>query len=296
MPSLPPIYVPPHQPSSSFKQSLDTTITERHPSTPDADLAYHASQALRPPITQATTPPISFFAPPPSPRPSFRGVLRHKDPRCPRRLRLNPPSRKRNRPRLKITNPRTRPVYPCLRPAPSYHLWHPTSVVWEYQLLRGLGVTERVFELCRFFNRASGEKEGRVGDEGVWKGHEGRVEWLFWYWEQWGKRRVREMETAMERAEGFLEDVVDWEEDLRDGDELTNEEKEMVEKLKEEMGEELEAGSMTNGNGNMKIYAQEETDGKGFTDMMAWAPNAIDEDGWWKPQKRKRIHGLDHLG
>ncbi|KAL8898934.1 MAG: hypothetical protein Q9207_006448 [Kuettlingeria erythrocarpa] len=210
---MPSLYIPPNQPSPEFAAYLKTSTRKTNPE----PHVYRDSEMVR---AATTSPPKSTSdspIPPASPRPTpldldtdifckriaspgsrLKDYRRHKTSRY-----IHP------HPKLRIKNPKTTPVDPHDLPAPLYHDWHPTSVMWEYQLQRGLGVSERVFELCRFFNKASSEERGRVGDAVVWKGHEHRVEWLYWYWgEKDRKRGVRTAREADEMIEREQERIV----------------------------------------------------------------------------------------
>lgn len=159
-------------------------------------------------------------------------------------------------------------------------------------------MSEKLFQLCRFLNKAGFEKEGRVGDGQVWKGHEGRVEWLFWYWGERnrmrGVRTAREAEEIMEKEKG---EAVGNRADVRlggkgvdhrAGDELTDEEQELVRTLEEEMAEETEMVLDWEDGASVRNGTQESTMTKGAKDFVAWAADVVDGDRWWKTQKRKR--------
>ncbi|KAL9017773.1 MAG: hypothetical protein Q9185_004930 [Variospora sp. 1 TL-2023] len=247
------IYIPPNPPSPAFSASLKTSAWEKPVSTrkhSSADIDPARLDELRESTVRSSSISNSKLpvpSPPSSPQSISRGVSRLKSP-CPPRGRFwnrKWPPRPLKRPALKITNPKTTPVDPFNKTPPSYDQWHPTSVVWEYQLQRGLGTSERVFALCRFFNAAGCEREGRrVGNGEVWKGHEGRVEWLFWYWEEALKVKRERAAKEAEEMRGIEEERLvkgvekEGKTDLCvDEDELTMEEKDLVKTLEEEMEE-----------------------------------------------------------
>ncbi|KAI4092652.1 MAG: hypothetical protein LQ344_003320 [Seirophora lacunosa] len=245
------IYIPPNPRSPAFSASLKTSAREKPvskpiPSSPDTDRSHR--ETLREPTAPPSTSTPMSPKPPPSPRPSSRSISRQKTPgrerrRCWNRHRSSPVKR----PSLKITNPNTTPVGPFNKAPPSYHEWHPTSVLWEYDLQRGLGTSESFFQMCRFFNKAGCEQEGRIGDGEVWKGHERRVAWLLWYWEEALKvkrERVASEAEAMIKEERLVMKKKGLQEDIKnerktdrcdDEDGLTMEERELVKTLEEEM-------------------------------------------------------------
>ncbi|KAI4218679.1 MAG: hypothetical protein L6R36_008814, partial [Xanthoria steineri] len=92
---------------------------------------------------------------------------------------------------------------PELHPAPPYHLWHPTTVIFEYLHVRGLlnsggfdaegdfypVVPERLLHLCKWFNDTTQEVAKR--EKLVWSGHLHRVNRLKKYWDEREKRRAK---------------------------------------------------------------------------------------------------------
>ncbi|KAL8763940.1 MAG: hypothetical protein Q9184_000383 [Pyrenodesmia sp. 2 TL-2023] len=262
---MPSLYIPPNLPSPGFTAYLKTS-TEM--TSPEAHV-YRTSEMDRAAVTSAPTPTFDLPVPPSSPRPApldrdidvFRKKTPSPGPRFKGSRRLQSPRYTRPRPKLRIKNPKTTPVDPYDRPAPCYHDWHPTSVMWEYQLQRGLGVSERVFELCRFFNKANSEHRGRVGDAGVWKGHEHRIEWLYWYWGEKNKKRAarikreadelveKEQERIVQEMERFEAEVSEaaWnvQEPYQDGgeEELGDRDWGVVKTMEVELPEESRKGS-----------------------------------------------------
>ncbi|CAL8584446.1 hypothetical protein XPA_010046 [Xanthoria parietina] len=92
---------------------------------------------------------------------------------------------------------------PELHPAPPYHLWHPTTVIFEYLHVRGHlnsggfdaegefypVVPERLLHLCRWFNNTTQEVAKR--EKLVWSDHLQRVKRLKKYWDEGEKRREK---------------------------------------------------------------------------------------------------------
>ncbi|KAL8918660.1 MAG: hypothetical protein Q9208_007221 [Pyrenodesmia sp. 3 TL-2023] len=281
---MPILYVPPHPPSPEFAAYLKTSTKTTSPE----PRTYRTSEMVRAANTSAPTPTSSDQpVPPSSPRPApldldididiFRKKASSPGIRFKSSRRLQAPRYARSRPKLRIKNPKTTPVDPYDRPAPRYHDWHPTSVMWEYQLQRGLGVSERVFELCRFFNKAGLEERGRVGDAGVWKGHEHRIEWLYWYWGEKDKKRAartkREGDDLIEKEQQRILQEVEMEatvgEIARNGlepyqdegeEELEDRDRNVVETIEVELPQELCKDSKVRGrvsrNGRREKLAQ----------------------------------------
>ncbi|KAL8759029.1 MAG: hypothetical protein Q9199_001051 [Rusavskia elegans] len=110
------------------------------------------------------------------------------------------------------------PEPPELRPAPPYHLWHPTTVMFEYLHVRGFlnsggfgnkeeyypMVPEHVVQLCRWFNNA--KQQDTKKEILVWNDHLHRVDWLKWYWDERERNRARKF---VERDELMMEIVQD---------------------------------------------------------------------------------------
>lgn len=268
---MPSLYIPPNPPSPEFtaylKTSTKTTSPEPH--------AYRTSEMVRAAITSAPTPMPDFPVPPSSPRPAPLDldidVSRKKSPspgiRFKGSRRLQIPRYTRPRPKLRIINPKTTPVDPYDRPAPRYHDWHPTSVMWEYQLQRGLGVSERVFELCRFFNKANLENRGRVGDAGVWKGHEHRIEWLHWYWGEKDKKRAARTK--------------------READELVKKEQERI--VQEVERKEVENGERAwNGQEPCQNEGEEQLDDRDWG-VVESVESELPQESWKGSKVRRRV-------
>ncbi|KAL9000952.1 MAG: hypothetical protein Q9169_000436 [Polycauliona sp. 2 TL-2023] len=111
------------------------------------------------------------------------------------------------------------PIAPVIRPSPPYHLWHPTTVLFEYLHVRGYldsgrfenngnypVVPKGLVHLCRWFNTTGLENTHR--ERSVWKDHRLRVEWLSWYrGEQERDRatRFQERDDLMMRFVRFMQ-------------------------------------------------------------------------------------------
>ncbi|KAL8716472.1 MAG: hypothetical protein Q9225_006210, partial [Loekoesia sp. 1 TL-2023] len=158
---------------------------------------------------------------------------------------------------------------------------------------RALPVSERLRALCGFFNRTG----PGVWSREVWKGHRDRVEWLYWYWEERGRRRkeeVRKMAEDVIMADRILGEGCGEVVGAKEGEEngLTKEEKEMVQKLEAEMAEEVDEGE----NGGVKTdedtlvrdVNEEEMMGEGVMEAVTWAAKVVNGNRGWKSMKRKR--------
>ena len=218
-----------------MNESLQADINSEE-KMPGSEAVMPGSEATMPGTTSAPgfpRPPPSprprdLTLPPPSPRPQAR-TLHHPSPRPQARTPL--PRFARSRPQR--TSPRyVEKVFPSkvpllgpeppepprgrtsvqwsyfltppeLHPAPPYHLWHPTTVIFEYLHVRGHlnsggfdaegefypVVPERLLHLCRWFNNTTQEVAKR--EKLVWSDHLQRVKRLKKYWDEGEKRREK---------------------------------------------------------------------------------------------------------
>ncbi|KAL8640270.1 MAG: hypothetical protein Q9228_002784 [Teloschistes exilis] len=181
--------VPENIPTAAHHQTKTTTRANLN----EAGYAQSQGSAWTP-INKASS--SSSASPPASPRPSFAkltGPTPSGDPPnrsvsaplSPRRTRSRIPSPCINRvlhgrihgPRLSIQTPGMMPVKPYIRPPPDYEDWHPTTIVIEYQLRRGLGFGEPVYRLCNLLNKGQAYKKHKKIVQGI----ESRVAWLLRY-------------------------------------------------------------------------------------------------------------------
>ncbi|KAL9003645.1 MAG: hypothetical protein Q9188_003507, partial [Gyalolechia gomerana] len=179
---------------------------------------------------------------------------------------------------------------------------------------RGFPISEQTRALCGVFNRTT-EREGfnyagkEVGGGWMWKGHRDRVEWLYWYWEE-GTRMRKVRLRVLKEERGMRGEVEGWgnrEKGEKDGgvvkeengDGLSDEEREMVERLEAEMEEEehvasevkLDVKSEIDEEPKPKIQEEmtvEDMIKEELTDTATWAAKIGDVDEWWKSLKRKR--------
>ncbi|KAL8651579.1 MAG: hypothetical protein Q9226_004640 [Calogaya cf. arnoldii] len=108
------------------------------------------------------------------------------------------------------------PGPPELHPAPPYHLWPPTTVMFEYLHARGLlslgrieneaeyypVVPKHVVLLCEFFNNTKLQDTTR--DKSLWKDHLYRVTWLQWCWDE----RERARAKRYKEHDDFMQDLI----------------------------------------------------------------------------------------
>ncbi|KAI4252644.1 MAG: hypothetical protein LQ352_004167 [Teloschistes flavicans] len=157
-------------------------------------------------------------SPPASPRPTFKKLKsptpsgdstnRSASPRsCLKKITSPSPCGSRvlhgriQRPRLSIRTPRMMPVKPYNRPPPNYDEWHPTTIVVEYQIRRGLGFSEPVYKLCNFLNRGEAYKSHKMIVEEI----EARVVWLLRYWD----------DMTLQRMIRYERERVEWRRDVQ---------------------------------------------------------------------------------
>ncbi|KAL9604237.1 MAG: hypothetical protein Q9219_000635 [cf. Caloplaca sp. 3 TL-2023] len=235
--SIPPIHITPNQ--------LVSVSDPPDPASPKqplhVDLTSTASQAFCAPTTSAPMYPPGLSIPPTSPR-SGRRILPITNSFLEYRSRG---------PRLKIATPRTKRIKPSFGLPPDYIEWHPTTVIFEYQHQRGLPFSAPLKSLCSTFNRLRPQQWSRV----MKKGHQNRVEWLYWYWYERARVRKEHMkkqreETAMareqvkkqmdEEAAPNQHQAAQKKAEQQEWDALTDEEKDIILTLEFEMEQEVE--------------------------------------------------------
>ncbi|KAI4205888.1 MAG: hypothetical protein LQ350_000073 [Teloschistes chrysophthalmus] len=201
---MPPPPPPPNSPVNDAVQ-LDSFGLARH-------LGEIASSSSSPSPPASPRPSFAQL-PPASPRPSFAKLPGPTLSRDRRDRSVSPPLSPRrtpgpssgisrvlhgriHRPRLSIITPRMMPVKPYDRPPPDYEEWHPTTIVIEYQIRRGLGFSKPLYQLCDFLNKGQAYTKHKM----IVKGIEHRVSWLLRY----------EDEVVIKRMERYEKERAKW--------------------------------------------------------------------------------------
>ncbi|KAL9581963.1 MAG: hypothetical protein Q9212_003582 [Teloschistes hypoglaucus] len=202
-------------------------------------------------ITSSSSSP----SPPASPRPSFAKLPGPTPSRDRRDRSVSPPLSpgrisspslsinrvlhgRIHRPRLSIITPRMIPVKPYIRPPPDYDEWHPTTIVVEYQIRRGLGFGKPVYQLCDFLNKGEAYKKHKMIVEGI----ESRVSWLLRYddelvirrLERWEDERAKWRREAQEMGQDVLRKDGSTDEEARSKKDKVKKQPRFIELLEEE--------------------------------------------------------------
>ncbi|KAL8908379.1 MAG: hypothetical protein Q9171_005486 [Xanthocarpia ochracea] len=293
---------------------------EPTPDTPPqirTEAAIRASRAFWANILSGTEPPSPTEAPPspsppPSPRPRSRTLTppNFTPPAVPtlesRPERGTATDEVPKRKKLGIVTPRAYPEPPELRPAPPYHLWHPTTVIFEYMHIRGFlayeKLPDRLLSLCRWFNNA--RPEDTESQKVVWKSHVNRVQWLKWYWDEQEKNRAKNYDEREERmlcsvqyssggvsrvsmrsedvrtAKEKVKKCIAREEEEEDDDEESAEEKEERE-LDIIMDLDLEEGEVSEGQNRQRGQCVIDKDD---VEEKEWKPNLVNRQGQADPK------------